>query len=120
MIVSGAGTRSEVLPILGGQIGPHRVLVDEAARTTYENALFSARIISEFGPSRWLLVTSAFHMPRAIGAFRHQGIDVNAWPIFDPMESPPTVKRVARHEILGLVAYWMLRRTNELLPNPVR
>jgi len=120
VIVSGAGTRSEVLPILGDQIEPHRVLVDEAARTTYENALFSARIISEFGPSRWLLVTSAFHMPRAIGAFRHQGIDVNAWPIFDPMESPPTVKRVARHEILGLVAYWMLRRTNELLPNPVR
>jgi uncharacterized SAM-binding protein YcdF (DUF218 family) len=120
VIVSGAGTRPEVLPMLGGQIDPHRVLVDETALTTYENALFSARIINKFGRSRWLLVTSASHMPRAIGAFRHQGIDVNAWPIFDPIESPLTIKRVAWHEVLGLVAYWMLRRTSELLPNPTR
>jgi uncharacterized SAM-binding protein YcdF (DUF218 family) len=120
VIVSGAGTRREVLPMLGEQIEPDRVLVDEAARTTYENALFSTTLISKFGRGRWLLVTSAFHMPRAIGAFRHQGIDVNAWPIFDLIESPPTINSVAQHEILGLVAYWMLRRTSELLPNPLR
>lgn len=120
VVVSGAGTRAEVLPTLGAQIEPHRILVDEAARTTYENALFSARIINNFGRSRWLLVTSAFHMPRAIGAFRHQGIDVHAWPTFDPIESPPLIESVARHEVLGLMAYWILRRTSELLPNPLQ
>ena len=73
VVVSGAGARTKVLPMLGAQIEPHRVLVEVDARSTHENALFSARVTHHYG-GHWLLVTSASHMPRAIGAFRRQAI----------------------------------------------
>ena len=79
---------------------------------------------------RWLLVTSAQHMPRAIGCFRKVGFPVEAYPVdwhtfprwrfIIPASFSRGLKRTddAVHEWLGLVVYWLTGRTSTLLPGP--
>ncbi len=62
-------------------IDPERLVVEDQARNTHENATLSARIVREKGWTRVALVTSAFHMPRAAGCFHAEGIDVTAFPV---------------------------------------
>ena len=51
------------------------------SRNTVENALFSKEIAQPKPGERWLLVTSAYHLPRAIGVFRKAGFAVEAYPV---------------------------------------
>ena len=61
---------------------PHdRVVAEEQSRNTVENAVFSRLIADPKPGERWLLVTSAYHMPRAIAAFRAAGFPVEAYPV---------------------------------------
>lgn len=83
-----AGGRLDVFETLGpeapdiaallGELGvPKDALVLEtSSRNTYENAAEAKRMLGPRGVRRILLVTSALHMPRAAGLFRHQGFDV--------------------------------------------
>jgi uncharacterized SAM-binding protein YcdF (DUF218 family) len=118
VLVSGAGDRAHVLALLGPGLEPERVLVETRSRNTHENALFSAAAIPAKAGGRWLLVTSASHMPRAVGAFRRQGLAVEPWPIHDLAGDRPFA--VAQHEVLGLLAYRLLGRTSALFPSPDR
>ena len=63
-----AAPYAEVLASLG--VETNRVIYEDQSRNTYENAVFSKRLIDPGQSERWLLVTSARHMPRAIGSFR--------------------------------------------------
>ena len=56
------------------------ILVETQSRNTHENALYSRPILHAKNARRVLLVTSAFHMPRAFAIFRKEGIDVIAVP----------------------------------------
>ncbi len=80
---------------------------------------------------RFLLVTSSFHMPRSIGAFRRAGFEVEAYPVdwrtrgwrdatqpFDRVSSGLSRADVAIHEWTGLVVYWLTGRSSELFPGP--
>src|SRR5258708_7410774 len=58
-----------------------RPMPEEESRTTAENAAFSRRLVMPKPGERWLLVTSACHMPRSIGAFRRAGFAVEAYPV---------------------------------------
>ena len=57
-----------------------RILFESASRNTYENAVFSARLPGVDPRQRWLLLTSAAHMPRALATFQHAGWNVTPWP----------------------------------------
>jgi uncharacterized SAM-binding protein YcdF (DUF218 family) len=95
--------------------------VEPAAGDTWENAKFSAAILKGAGIRRVYLVSSAWHLRRALIAFRHFGLD--AVPVadrFDPaprLEFDSFVPRVsawqksyyALHEWIGC-AYYALRR----------
>ncbi len=108
-----------------------RIVVESESRTTAENAVFTRELISPKPGERWLLVTSAFHMPRAIGAFRKAGLDVEAYPIdwrtrgwtdvwapFQTLGAGLSRTDVAVHEWIGLIAYWATGRSSELFPGP--
>ncbi|MCS6899447.1 MAG: YdcF family protein [Myxococcales bacterium] len=56
-------------------IEPERLFVETRSRNTRENAVESAAILRREGWKKILLVTSAFHMPRALGCFRAVGIE---------------------------------------------
>jgi uncharacterized SAM-binding protein YcdF (DUF218 family) len=109
-----------------------RILVDDRSRDTLENAEFSKAVAAPKPGELWLMVTSAYHMPRAIGAFRRAGFPVQAYPadwrtrgagdLLRPFDSVADgLKRTdaAVREYVGLVTYWMSGRTSELFPGPV-
>jgi len=115
-----------------GQMGMDvsRVLFEDRARDTYENALFS-RALANPGPGEtWLLVTSAAHMPRAMGTFRAQGWHVVPWPVgywtrgevwsswgFDFLGGLSALQAGLR-EWIGLGEYYALGYSNALIPGP--
>jgi len=52
------------------------ILLEQQSRNTTQNAEYSAEILAEQGVNRILLVTSAYHMPRAKGLFQAPGLEV--------------------------------------------
>jgi uncharacterized SAM-binding protein YcdF (DUF218 family) len=111
-----------------------RVTLEMHSRNTYENALFSKRLIKPKPGAHWLLVTSAQHMPRAVGCFRRVGFPVEAYPV--DWHTPPHMGLVsllpsfalgghlallddAMHEWAGLFTYWVTGRTTSLFPGPL-
>src|SRR5580704_17111528 len=101
IVISGAKGMSRVVAELGGGIDSSRVLVETRSNNTYENALYSAEMIKPKQSERWLLVTGASHMPRAIGSFRRAGFEVEPWPVYDLTVSDSGLPN-AFHEWLGL------------------
>jgi uncharacterized SAM-binding protein YcdF (DUF218 family) len=112
-----------------------RLILEAKSRDTYENAVFLKEELGqkgELGPGkRWLLITSAYHMPRAIGTFRKAGFEVEAWPVdyrtrgtadltrpFDKVSEGLRRVDVATREWFGLVAYWLTGRSEALFPSP--
>jgi uncharacterized SAM-binding protein YcdF (DUF218 family) len=107
-----------------------RVMLELRSRNTEENAVFTKERVQPKPGERWLLVTSAQHMPRAIGCFRRVGFAVEAYPVawhtrrllwLAPMEIlSGGLGRLdnAVHEWIGLVSYWLTGRTSEFLPGP--
>ena len=108
-----------------------RITAEEQSRNTIENAVFSRLLADPKPGERWLLVTSASHMPRAIAAFRAAGFPVEAYPVnwltrgrrdaaelFKSFTGGMATTDYAMHEWLGLVAYWLTGKTSELFPGP--
>jgi uncharacterized SAM-binding protein YcdF (DUF218 family) len=106
-----------VLELLGRDIDPTRVDIETHSRNTHENAVFAQEALRPKPAERWLLVTSAQHMPRAMGAFRQNSFPVEPWPVYDQGEGHPAYE-IAEHEWLGLIAYRLLGRSSELFPAP--
>lgn len=120
------------LPVLDSLgVARTRVLLEGRSRTTAENAANTVALVAPKPGERWLLVTSAMHMPRAIGAFRRAGFQVEAYPVdwhttgqaSDYLPSPFFLGGLARfdaaaHEWEGLLAYWLAGRSSELFPGP--
>jgi len=111
--------------------GGDRLLLERKARNTWENAVYTKALVKPKPGERWLLVTSAWHMPRAMGAFRKAGFPVEPWPVDYRTAGPGDAVRLfdapseglrrleaALHEWIGLVAYRVLGRSDELLPSP--
>jgi len=56
------------------------LILEDESKNTYENAIFSKKILTERKMNKIILVTSAFHMERSIRIFREQGFEVQAFP----------------------------------------
>lgn len=65
---------AQLLELMG--VPRQAIWLESASRNTYENALFSSQMLQEKGIRRIILVTSAFHMPRSVALFEHQGLEV--------------------------------------------
>jgi uncharacterized SAM-binding protein YcdF (DUF218 family) len=110
-----------------------RILLEDRSRNTVENAVFSKAIAQPKPGERWLLVTSAYHLPRAIGIFRKAEFAVEPYPVdwrtrgvADALRPFPTMGEglrrtdIAVREWVGLVAYWLTGQSSELFPAPTR
>jgi uncharacterized SAM-binding protein YcdF (DUF218 family) len=108
-----------------------QIAVDNASRNTMENAVNAKRIADPKPGERWLLVTSAFHIPRAMGLFRLAGFPIEAYPVdyrtrgtidavrpFDVMSIGLRRTDTALHEWFGLLGYRLTGKTSELFPTP--
>jgi uncharacterized SAM-binding protein YcdF (DUF218 family) len=65
-----------------------RTETEQTSLNTCSNAVFSAQLIAPGPEDRWLLVTSALHMPPAIGGFRKAGFPVEPWPVYEANAAP--------------------------------
>lgn len=111
-------------------IARDRVLLETRSRNTAENAAFTKALVQPKPGERWLEVTSAQHMPRAVGSFRQIGFPVEAYPvvwrtrrhfgvgIVDLASSGLGRLDSAVHEWTGLITYWITGRSDALLPGP--
>lgn len=117
--------------LAGLGIDPNRLELEDQSRDTYENARFSRRTANPQPGERWLMVTSAFHMPRAMGCFRTAGFQVEAVPTdyrtrgredwgrgFYAASEGLRRTDLATREWVGLVVYFITGRTESLLPSP--
>ena len=112
-------------------ISRDRLIMERHSRNTEENAEFSKALVSPKAGERWLLVTSAYHMPRSIGIFRAAGFAVQPYPTdwrvgggadllkfssysLDGLE----LVDLAVREWMGLAAYWFTGKTSAFFPGP--
>lgn len=131
LVISGGGERiPEAVPManLARQLGVPAadIVIEGSSRNTWENARDTAALAPAI-PRRIWLVTSALHMPRALGAFRAWGFVPCAWPsdrdavgmrlvagLFMPSGAAVDTSSRALHELLGAVDYtwleWRHRR----------
>lgn len=120
---------AQVLEGLG--VAKERLIIERESRDTFENAEFSKKLADPKPGERWLLLTSAFHMPRSIGIFRKVGFAVEACPVdwrlagqSELTDFPHVSEQGLQHtnlavrEWLGLIAYRLTGRTDELFPGP--
>jgi uncharacterized SAM-binding protein YcdF (DUF218 family) len=110
-----------------------RLIIERTSRNTLENAEFSKALADPKPGERWLLVTSAFHMPRAVGLFRKAGFPVEPYPVdwrtggtssllsFDTTATDGLSRTdIAVREWIGLIVYRLTGKTDDLLPAPVK
>jgi uncharacterized SAM-binding protein YcdF (DUF218 family) len=112
-------------------IAKERIVLEDKSRDTDENARFTKELVQPKPGERWLLVTSAHHMPRSVGVFRAVGFPVEAFPVdyrtrgaidllrpFSNVGDGLRRTDAAAREWVGLVAYWATGRSSELFPAP--
>ena len=113
-------------------LDPARLVMEDKSRNTWENAAFTRRLVDPKPGERWLLVTSAWHMPRSIGVFRKAGFPVEAFPVDywsrgEPDDFLRLYSRAPRaleiadnglKEWVGLLAYRLAGYSDELFPGP--
>jgi uncharacterized SAM-binding protein YcdF (DUF218 family) len=131
-LIHGRTTEASVARELFTQLGldQNRIVYESRSRTTYENAILLKALLKPRPDQLWLLVTSAWHMPRAVGLFRHAGWFILPYPV--GYKTAPSLMMAIRgslpdrlsmvdmatHEWIGLTTYWLLGRTSALFPAP--
>lgn len=130
LLLEGEGdgdTAPRLLTALG--VDPERLILENRSRNTHENALFTRELVQPKPGETWLLVTSAFHMPRSVGLFRRVDFDVVPWPVDYRTTGRETVGLTTRNvpgslqnltvglrEWLGLIAYRLSGRIDAIFP----
>ncbi|MGL4438397.1 MAG: YdcF family protein [Bosea sp. (in: a-proteobacteria)] len=109
-----------------------QIIIEDRSRNTRENAIFTKPLLDQKPGQRWLLITSAWHMPRSVGIFRRTGIDVIPYPVdFATRGIARDYRQLNRgfshglsltdlavKEWIGLVVYRLAGYTDSLLPGP--
>ncbi|RVA52835.1 YdcF family protein, partial [Mesorhizobium sp. M7A.F.Ca.CA.004.09.1.2] len=122
-----AATAPRLLTALG--VAADRLILENKSRNTYENAVFTKELVTPKPGETWLLVTSAFHMPRAKALFDKAGFATVPWPVDyrtsgkegiglfrdNPADSLQATTMAIR-EWIGLFAYWLSGRIDQPFP----
>ncbi|WP_106755316.1 YdcF family protein [Pannonibacter carbonis] len=116
----------------GFGLDPALVVLEDKSRNTWENAMETRALLRPKEGETYLLVTSALHMPRAVGVFRQAGWtglvpypvdwrtrgDEDLWLGFDAISEGLTRLDLGVREWIGLAAYWATGRSSALFPAP--
>ena len=132
-VLAGGSAEAGFIPALLEDLGipPERLTLENRSRNTFENLLYTRDLVKPAPGERWVMITSAFHMPRAMGIARKLGWDLLAWPVdynsgsradlFDFTGLARSNFRAlenAMKEWAGLVAYRAMGRSSDLFPAP--
>ena len=130
LVPDGASEADIVKQLLDGlTIDQTHILFENKSRNTYENAVYSYNLMAPTPGSHWILITSASHMPRAIGSFRSAGWSgILGYPVDyqTPKKGHSRFWNIghgtrligrALHEYAGLLVYWLSGRNSDFLPS---
>tara|TARA_Y100001960_G_scaffold160002_1_gene168218 strand:- start:119 stop:922 length:804 start_codon:yes stop_codon:yes gene_type:complete len=107
------------------------IIFDSQSRNTQENAENALKLVHPEKGEQWVLITSAWHMPRSVGIFRKLNWQVIPYPVdfktTGELEMDIKLPRFstigsvsnAIYEWIGLFYYWLMGRTSELFPGPL-
>ncbi|MFK7934033.1 MAG: YdcF family protein [Saprospiraceae bacterium] len=130
LITSGTGAMLDDFPAEADMVKPFMmqmgvseedIIIENKSRNTYENALFTKEVLTNYPNASCLLITSASHMRRSKGCFDQQAIEYTPYAVDYIQEefswSPdfviiPNSWALMRWGILtkewvGYVAYWL-------------
>jgi len=124
-----ADTAPKLFEALG--VPASRLILERESRNTYENVENIRKLVTQGDDETWLLVTSAFHMPRSMGLFRKAAFPVVPWPVDyrtsgregvgvmqdNPVDSLQTTTMAIR-EWIGLIGYKFSGRIDSVFPGP--
>ena len=126
-----AGGKDLIKRLVDLGVDPGRINTVPQSRTTSEDAYYSAALLKPKPNEKWLLITAAMHMPRAVGCFRAVGFRVQPYPVefmsrgrtgpfalFSTGSSALIQFDRAAKEWIGLVAYRLTGKTDALFPGP--
>ncbi|WP_439499217.1 YdcF family protein [Bosea sp. (in: a-proteobacteria)] len=112
-------------------LSTERLLIETASGTTWDNARNTKALLGDRAQGRWVLITSASHMPRAMGCFRTVGLTVIPYPVdYQTRGATDTIRPftivgqglqrldIAAKEWLGLFGYRISGRTSSFFPGP--
>ena len=122
-------TEAGILKLHWHQLGldSERIQFEDQAKNTAENAFYTKQLVKPSPNSNWVLITSAFHMPRSIGVFCQNSWSLIPYPVdhqnsdnlleinFNLLRHATHLKN-AMHEWLGLIAYYLTGKIPNLLP----
>ena len=108
-------------------VNTDRIIFEDKSRNTYENFLFSKKFIGNTKEEKWLLITSAYHMKRAMGVAGKLNLDFIPYPVDFMLNKSFNWKfwyhkiyflknmedfQLASHEYIGLIAYYFTKKSN--------
>lgn len=105
-----------------------RIVFEKESRNTYENAIYSKKIVQPFKNENWILITTGWHMPRSVGIFckaewpvipypvDHQTNKDNLFRISFNLSNNLRMLKIAIKEWLGLFAYYLSGKTTSFFP----
>jgi uncharacterized SAM-binding protein YcdF (DUF218 family) len=112
-------------------IAAGRIRYDRRSLNTYQNAVYAKKLARPKVGERWLVVTSAFHMPRTMGVFRAARFEVVPYPVDYRTAGAVSLLRpfafvseglrrtdLAAKEWIGLLSYYLSGRTEHVFPGP--
>ncbi|MEM7695647.1 MAG: YdcF family protein [Pseudomonadota bacterium] len=113
-------------------VAPRRIILEDASLSTWDNAVFTREIVTPRPDGRYILVTSGWHMPRSVGAFRAAGWpEPIPWPVDHINDGRPIWRAfngsaseglrladLAAREWLALLVYRLRGQTPSLVPGP--
>ena len=117
---------SPLLKKLG--LEPSKIIFENQSRNTFENAMLSKELVNPKPDETWVLITSAFHMPRSVGVFRKAGWAVIPYPVdyYLSGKTPDLLSfsagsglgrfSTALHEWIGLLVYRLTDKSDEVFP----
>lgn len=123
-----AGVAEALFRELG--IAPDRLVMESRSRTTWENAIETKKLVRPEPGETWILITSADHIARGVGAFRAAGWEVIGWPVGyksghslrlwlpGPLGGRLAMLDEATHEWIGLLAYRLMGHSSASFPAP--
>ena len=108
--------------LLSWGVRPDQLVLETASRNTHQSAVETAKLVRQRGFRRLLLITSAAHMPRAVGCFRREGLSPDTLPVdynggdpddfaFLPRASALSDCTDALRELLGRLVYRVMGYT---------
>ena len=113
------------------EIDVNKIIFEDKSLNTYENFVFSKKYINNINNEKWLLLTSAFHMKRAMSVAEKLNLNLIPYPVDYQLKKKYNWYRMyivkgrsflrnmnhfqlAAHEYIGLAAYYLTNRSSKM------